>query len=178
MVARADGGGLLTQPQSMAPRINILDTIFIFVSSCIRERTARSRFSTQAGHSRYGLITSVSRAYHACVCHPPSYTANCAELGGTLKRSRARREALSQQRKSGNMRDTQIAAISFSLAARPNSPSLLVSLVISFLDNYRNALNIHIKHGCQKDMIRHAYHEVTFLSRKKNRPGGGSRIAV
>jgi hypothetical protein len=32
VVALAGGGLLLTQPQSMAPRINKLDTTFIFVS--------------------------------------------------------------------------------------------------------------------------------------------------
>jgi hypothetical protein len=55
------------------------------------------------------------------------------------------------------------------------------SLVISFRDNYRNAWNIHIKHARYRDMIGkygHAYHEVTLSSRKKNRPGGGSPIAV
>jgi hypothetical protein len=37
VVALCDGGGLLTQPQSIAPRINKLDTTFIFISSFNRQ---------------------------------------------------------------------------------------------------------------------------------------------
>ena len=55
VVARAGGGSLLTQPASMAPRINKLDTTFIYISSFIRTWSFEEPFSNQVSLSDMGL---------------------------------------------------------------------------------------------------------------------------
>ena len=74
VVARAGGGSLLTQPASMAPRINKLDTTFIFVSSFKRTWSFERGIIEPSQSVRYGLTGRVSRTYPACVCRRASYT--------------------------------------------------------------------------------------------------------
>lgn len=55
VVVRAGGGSLLTQPASIAPRINKLDTTFIFVSSFKRTWSFEEPLSSQASLRDMGL---------------------------------------------------------------------------------------------------------------------------
>jgi hypothetical protein len=55
VVALCDGGGLLAQPQSIAPRINKLDTAFIFISSFNRQTFPGADCRPQVGQPDMGL---------------------------------------------------------------------------------------------------------------------------
>ena len=83
VVVLADDGGLLTQPQSMTPKTNILEMIFNFVSSFFDSGLPKS-IVDPISHVRYGLITTVSPTSRAYVCRCLSYTAICMVLTSTL----------------------------------------------------------------------------------------------
>jgi hypothetical protein len=72
-VALCDGGGLLTHPQSTAPRINKLDTTFIFVSSFNRHQPLRVGLSTRSAMPDSGLARICHRLItHVCVVGCPT----------------------------------------------------------------------------------------------------------
>jgi hypothetical protein len=82
VVALCDGGGLLTQPQSTAPRINKLDTTFIFISSFNRQWPFREPIADSKSVSPIwtypqvnlnGVLASVRwRTQHWTVLQSPS----------------------------------------------------------------------------------------------------------
>jgi hypothetical protein len=52
VVVLADGGGLLTQPQSMTPKTKILEMIFNFVSSSFLDSGLRESIADPISHVR------------------------------------------------------------------------------------------------------------------------------